>query len=189
MSALNRFRAPGPAPSPARRLACLLLTLLLGLAAGLLAKWADFSGIRLLGDVFSELPVWILLGLVIARCSGSPGRAAAYALVFFLAMIPAYYLAAEWMNGVWGMSYAWGWATVACLSPFAACVVWYAFGRGWLPNVLSVLAVTAALLADAAVLRRLNLRDFVLAGLCAVLVFGWKAPRRSRTASLGASKG
>ena len=63
--------------------------------------------------MFSELPIWILLGLVIARCSGSPGRAAAYAFVFFLAMIPAYYLAAEWMGGVWGITYVYGWAVVA----------------------------------------------------------------------------
>ena len=103
---------------------------------------------------------------------------AACALVFFLAMIPAYYLAAEWMDGVWGMSYVYGWTMVACLSPFAAWLAWYAFGRGWLPNVLSVLVVAAALLADPVVLRSLNLRDFVLAGVCAVLVFGWKAPRR-----------
>ena len=179
MSALDSFRAPRPAPSPARRLLGLLAMAAAGLAAGVLAKWADFSGIRLLGDVFSELPVWILLGLVIARCSGSPGRAAAHALVFFLAMIPAYYLAAEWMDGVWGMAYVYGWTIVACLSPFAACAVWYAFGRGWLPNVLSVLIVAAALLADPMVLRRLSLRDFVLAGVCTVLVFGWKATKKT----------
>lgn len=178
MSWLDRFRTPLPAPPPGRRLLCLLLLLLAGAAAGLLAKWADFSSVQLLGDVFSELPIWILLGLLIARLSGSPGRAAACALVFFLAMIPAYYLAAEWMDGVWGMSYVYGWTMVACLSPFAAWLAWYAFGRGWLPNVLSVLVVAAALLADPVVLRSLNLRDFALAGVCAVLVFGWKAPRR-----------
>ena len=111
MKYLERFRAPLPAPSLGRRLACLLLLLLAGAAVGVLAKWADFSAIQLLGDIFSELPVWIVLGLVIARCSGSPGRA-------------------------------------------------------------------AAALADVIVLRRLNFRDFVLAGLCAVLVFGCKAPRR-----------
>ena len=178
MRYLEQFRAPLPAPSPGRRAACLTAVALAGLAAGLAAKWADFSGVQLLGDVSSELPIWIVLGLLIARASGSPGRAAAHALVFFLAMLPAYYLAAELLGGVWGMSYAWGWATVACLSPFAAYGAWYAFGRGWLPNVLSVLVVAVALLADAAVLRRLNFRDFVLAGLCAALVFGCKAPRR-----------
>ena len=178
MNWLDRFRTPLPAPPPGRRLLCLLLLLLAGAAVGLLAKWADFSSVQLLGDVFSELPIWILLGLLIARLSGSPGRAAAYAFAFFLAMIPAYYLAAEWMDGVWGMSYAYGWTMVACLSPFAAWLAWYAFGRGWLPNVLSVLVVAAALLADPVVLRSLNLRDFALAGVCAVLVFGWKAPRR-----------
>ena len=130
MSCLERFRVPLPAPVLTHRLACLALMLLTGAAAGALAKWADFSSVQLLGDVFSELPIWILLGLVIARCSGSPGRAAAYAFVFFLAMIPAYYLAAEWMGGVWGITYVYGWAVVACLSPFAAYAVWYAFGRG-----------------------------------------------------------
>ena len=178
MKYLERFRAPLPAPSLGRRLACLLFLLLAGAAVGVLAKWADFSAIQLLGDIFSELPVWIVLGLVIARCSGSPGRAAAYAFAFFLAMIPAYYLAAEWLGGVWGMTYVCGWTVVACLSPFAAYGAWYAFGRGWLPTLLSVAVVAAAALADVIVLRRLNFRDFVLAGLCAVLVFGWKAPRR-----------
>lgn len=178
MSALNRFRAPCPAPAPAWRLLHLLAMALAGGAVGVLAKWADFSSVQLLGDVFSELPVWIVLGLLIARLSGSPGRAAACALVFFLAMIPAYYLAAEWMDGVWGMSYVYGWTMVACLSPFAAWLAWYAFGRGWLPNLLSGMVVAVAALADVAVFRRLNFRDFVLAGLCALLVFGWKAPRR-----------
>ena len=93
-------------------------------------------------------------------------------------MIPAYYLAAEWMGGVWGITYVYGWAVVACLSPSAAYAVWYAFGRGWLPNLLSVLAAAAVLLSDAVVFRTLNVRDFVLAGLCAVLVFGCKAPYR-----------
>mgnify|MGYP006072842631 FL=1 len=176
MSWVDRFRAPPPAPAPGRRLLCLLLLLLAGAATGLLAKWADFSSVQLLGDVFSELPIWILLGLLIARLSGSPGRAAAYTFAFFLAMIPAYYLAAEWVGGVWGMAYVYGWTVVACLSPFAAFAAWYAFGRGWLPNLLSGMVVAVAALADVAVFRRLNFRDFVLAGLCALLVFGWKAP-------------
>lgn len=176
MSWLDRFRTPLPAPPPGRLLLCLLLLLLAGAAAGLLAKWADFSSVQLLGDVFSELPIWILLGLLIARLSGSPGRAAAYTFAFFLAMIPAYYLAAEWVGGVWGMAYVYGWTVVACLSPFAAFAAWYAFGRGWLPNLLSGMVVAVAALADVAVFRRLNFRDFVLAGLCALLVFGWKAP-------------
>ena len=180
MSALNRFRVPRPAPAPAWRLLHLLAMALAGGAVGVLAKWADFSSVQLLGDVFSELPIWIVLGLLIARLSGSPGRAAACALVFFLAMIPAYYLAAEWMDGVWGMSYVYGWTVVACLSPFAAFAAWYAFGRGWLPNLLSGMVVAVAALADVAVFRRLNFRDFVLAGLCALLVFGWKAPGKPR---------
>ena len=176
MKYIEQFRAPFPAPSPGRRLTGLLAMALAGGAVGLLAKWADFSSVQLLGDVFSELPIWIVLGLLIARLSGSPGRAAAYTFAFFLAMIPAYYLAAEWVGGVWGMAYVYGWTVVACLSPFAAFAAWYAFGRGWLPNLLSGMVVAVAALADVAVFRRLNFRDFVLAGLCALLVFGWKAP-------------
>ena len=41
-----------------------------------------------------------------------------------------------------------------------------------------LLAAAAVLLSDAVVFRTLNVRDFVLAGLCAVLVFGCKAPYR-----------
>lgn len=178
MKCLSRFRAAQPRPPLSRRVLCLLGLAAAGLAMGILAKWADFSSVQLLGDVFSELPVWILLGLVIARLSGSPGRAAVYAFAFFLAMIPAYYLVAEWMGGVWGMTYVYGWTVVACLSPLAAWLAWYAFGRGWLPNLLSVAVVAVTVLADVLVLRRLNIRDLALAAVCAVLVFGCKVPRQ-----------
>lgn len=83
MSCLERFRVPLPAPVLTHRLACLALMLLTGAAAGALAKWADFSSVQLLGDVFSELPIWILLGLVIARCSGSPAGRRPMPLCFF----------------------------------------------------------------------------------------------------------
>lgn len=180
MSRLDRFRDPLPAPAPGWRLFCLVLMFPAGAAVGLLAKWADFSSIQLLGDLFSELPIWILMGLLISRFSGSPGRAAVYAFAFFLGMIPAYYLAAEWLGGVWGMAYVYCWTVVACLSPFAAYVVWYAFGRGWLPNLLSALVVAVAMFSDTLVFRRLNIRDFVLAGLCAALVFGCKAKKHGK---------
>ena len=177
MRGLDRFRFPAPAPALGSRLAALLAMILLGAAAGLVAKWADFSS-QLLGNVLSELPIWILFGLLIARFSGSPGRAAAHAFAFFLAMIPADYLAAEWMGGVYGMSFVYGWTVVACLSPFAAWAAWYAFGRGWLPTLLSVAVVAAAALSDVVVLRRLNIRDLALAALCGILVFGCKAPKQ-----------
>ena len=67
MSALNRFRAPCPAPAPAWRLLHLLAMALAGGAVGGLAKGADFSSVQLLGDGFSELPVWVVLGLLIAQ--------------------------------------------------------------------------------------------------------------------------
>lgn len=138
--------------------------LLTGAAAGALAKWADFSSVQLLGDVFSELPIWILLGLVIARCSGSPGRAAAYAFVFFLAMIPAYYLAAEWMGGVWGITYVYGWAVWPACPPLRPMLFGMPSAGGWLPNLLSVLAAAAVLLSDAVVFRTLNVRGFCTGG-------------------------
>ena len=184
MRTLSRFRPVRPAPPLRRRLAHLGLMVLAGGAMGLLAKWLDFSS-QLLGAAFSELPVWILLGLLIARLSGSPGRAAAHVLLFFLAMLPPYYLAAEALGGVWGMAYARVWTAAACLSPLPAFVMWYAFGRGWLPCLLSALGTAAALLADAVVFRSLNGRDFVLALLCALLLFGCKAegnPGRRRKA-------
>ena len=75
MRVLSRFRPARPAPPLSRRLAHLALAALAGAAMGVLAKWVDFSS-QSLGAVLSELPVWILLGLLIVRLSGSPGRAA-----------------------------------------------------------------------------------------------------------------
>lgn len=176
MRYLNRFRRPEPSPALNRRLACLLAMVLLGAAMGVLAKWLDFSS-EIFGNMLSELPIWMLLGLLIARFSGSPGRAAAHAFLFFISMIPAYYAAAEWMGGVYGMAYAYGWTVVACLSPFAAFAAWYAFGRGWLPNLLSVGALAVVAVSDVAVFHRAHARDFLLALVCAVLLFFGKVKR------------
>lgn len=73
MRGLDRFRIPAPSPALGSRLVSLLAMVLLGAAAGVVAKRADFSS-QLLGNIFSELPIWILFGLLIARFSGSPVR-------------------------------------------------------------------------------------------------------------------
>lgn len=179
MRYLDRFRTPSPRPAPGRLAACLLALLLMGAAMGVLAKWLDFVS-EIFGNMLSQLPFWVLLGLLIARFSGGPGRAAAYAFAFFASMLAGYYLAAEWMGGVYGMAFVYGWSVVACLSPFAAFAAWYAFGRGWLPNLLSVGIVAAAVLADVVLFRSVDLEDALLVLLCAILLFSGKIKGHKR---------
>lgn len=176
MNRLSRFRQAGPRLVPSQLLPRILAMLLAGAAMGVLAKWLDFSS-ELLGNLLSELPVWILLGLLIARFSGRPGRAAVYAFAFFLSMVAFYYLTADRMGGVYGIAFVYGWTAAACLSPLAAFAAWYAFGRGWVANLLSAGAIAAAALSDVLVFRRAGVRDVVLTLLCAVLLCAGKRKR------------
>lgn len=58
-----------------------------------------------LGNVFSELSVWILLCTAIAVFSPNPRLAAAKVFLFCAGMLATYYLTAELTGGVYSMSF------------------------------------------------------------------------------------
>lgn len=177
MKYLDRFRAVTRYSTRMEKWMRSVSVLLLGMTAGVLAKWLDFTS-ELLGNMLSALPIWVLLGTVIAVLSSSPRRAAVNVFLFFAGMVAAYYVTAHFMDGVWSMTFAVGWAVLACLSPIAGYFTWYAGGRGWLPTALSagILIVTVA--ATGVLSDHLRVSDYVVLAVCAGVLFGGKLPRR-----------
>ena len=114
-----------------------VLVLLLGVALGIFAKWLDELAIddrvwwqlvieKLdLGNVFSEMPVWLVLTMAIAVFSGSPGRAALRSFLFLLGMCLAYHVYAIVVAGFNPDHYMLIWYGIAACSPLLGAVCWY----------------------------------------------------------------
>ena len=124
-----------------------------------------------LGNLFSRLPVWILICTALSVYSASPAYAAAKVFCFCAGMLCTYYLTAELTHGVYGMSFVYGWGVVTLLSPLAATAAWYAGGQGPAARIIgagiiSVMLLSAWLLSD-----RIRFSDLVCAALCAPIVF------------------
>ena len=113
----------------ARRLLRPVPLLAAGLVLGMAARLFDIY-CQMLGEVFSQAAVWILLGTLIAIYSPTKRAAMRNILPFCLGMLLTYYATAMLTHGVYNWSFILGWTAVAFLSPVMAYFAWMAKGRG-----------------------------------------------------------
>ena len=76
-----------------------LLIFLFGAALGVASKLLDIYTSNL-GNIFSQMSIWILLGTLIAIFSKTKGKAALNVFVFCIGMLITYYITAELTNSV-----------------------------------------------------------------------------------------
>ncbi|MFO8060677.1 MAG: hypothetical protein R6U70_08490 [Bacillota bacterium] len=127
---LNRIRQrPALYLSRRQRILRLLPVLALGATMGILAKHADATSI--LGDIGTELGVWVLTATILAAWSRSPEAAALNVLALFVAMLAAYYGYTVMLFNAVPWRYVLRWGGFALLSPIAGYIVWYSRGDGW----------------------------------------------------------
>lgn len=134
---LATIRKPKNKPPRGTMLRNAVLLALLGIALGVFAKWLDELVVddriwwqliieRLdLGNVFSEMPVWLVLTMAIAVFSGSPGRAALNSFVFLLGMCLAYHAYTIVFAGFNPDRYMMIWYGITAASPLLGAVCWY----------------------------------------------------------------
>lgn len=153
-AALNKIRAPQLKRSIKHSLIAALGALLLGIALGVFSKWLDALSINdavawqhLLGmldlrNVFSELPVWLLLAAAIAVFSPAPLWAAGRVFLFFAGMTVSYHVYTVFICGFNPRSYMLLWYGAALLSPLLAVLCWYAKGDGKIAAALQTCLLT-----------------------------------------------
>ena len=93
-----------------------VLIFVMGGAFGVLSKILDIYT-QNLGNIFSQMSIWILLGSLIAIFSKTKGKAALNVFVFCIGMLITYYITAELTNSVYGMTFIYGWAAFSVCSP------------------------------------------------------------------------
>lgn len=106
-----------------------------GACLGVFSKLFDIHT-QVLGNLFSEFPIWILLGVLLSIYSRSPKQAAWNLFLFCIGMLPAYYITAEITHSVYGYAYIKGWAVFACICPIFAYFTWMAKEKGIFPIII-----------------------------------------------------
>ena len=124
-------------------------TLVLGILLGVFQKYLDISQAELppflmkidelldLHNFLGGFSPWIVTAVCIAVYSCSPIWAGAKVFSFFAGMVSSYYLYGFYAGGFFPKKYALIWAMLTVLSPFFACLCWYAKGKGWFSLLLS----------------------------------------------------
>ena len=150
-----------------------------GLVLGVVSRLLDIHT-QFLGQLFSRMPVWILLGTLIAVASPTPRRAAANILPFSLGMLLTYYTVAVITHGVYGRAFIIGWTVFALFSPLFAAITWFCRNRGFLPLLLRLGIMVCAIFSTLHLSGDLRTEDFLLLATVAWSLFS--APHRHTTA-------
>lgn len=146
-----------------------ILLLMLGLITGVVIKLLDLYTTNL-GNVFSELSVWIMIGTMISVFSASPWRAGLNVFVYSIGMLTTYYICAELFNAVWSKGIAFGWLAFSLILPILAFATWYAKGKGFIATILRI-GIIAVMLVSAEILFGIGVADILIAIITALILF------------------
>ncbi|ARC86170.1 putative membrane protein [Clostridium argentinense CDC 2741] len=126
-----------------------ILFFVIGIVSGIAAKYMDTvpsngvigSIINVMGNIFSQIEVWVLIATIISSWSKTPISAAINVFMFFFGMILSYYIYSMKLFGFFPSYYFIYWGLIAFLSPFAAYVTWYGRGQGWIAALCAALPI------------------------------------------------
>ena len=160
-----------------RGLLCPLSMLACGLLLGAAARLFDIF-CPTLGEIFSQMSVWILLGTLIAIYSPTMKDAALNILPFCFGMLFTYYAAAMLTHGVYGWSFIIGWTVFALLSPLMACFAHITKRCSVIPKVIGVGIVLVSVASGILLFDRLRIYDIIIDGLLVYFIFFAKTGRQ-----------
>ena len=148
-----------------------------GLFLGALSRLFDIYCPNL-GEIFSQMSVWILLGTLIAIYSPTKKSAMLNILPFCIGMLITYYATAVLTQGVYGRSFIIGWTIFAFLSPVMAYFAWTVKQRGVFPKIIGAGIVLVSVLSAVLLFDRLRVYDLVIDGLLVYFIFFKRIDRR-----------
>ena len=124
-----------------------LSMLLAGLLLGIAARLFDIY-FQNLGEIFSQMAIWILLGTGFAIYSPTKKAAMGNIFPFCMGMLAAYYVTAAITHGVYSRTFIIGWTVFALCTPVLAWFAWMAKQPGALGKLISVGIVLASVVLN-----------------------------------------
>ena len=142
----------------------------LGLITGVLIKLLDIYTTNI-GNIFSQVSVWIFLCTLISVYSNSAIRAAVNVFGFCMGMLLTYYITAEMTASVYSLTFVYGWTIFALFSPLMGFCVWHAKGKNWISRIISIGIIIVMLAASIVLFDKIRVSDILFAVLTGFILF------------------
>ena len=149
---------------------------IIGLLTGIIIKLIDIHfrvqcfGFSL-SDVFSELGIWILIGVIISLFSKNKKYAMLNIFLFSIGMLITYYIIAEVTNSIYGWTFIKGWSVFACLSPMLAYLVTLTKEKGLLSLIIKIGIILVYLITNIIIFGGPRIYDIVFILILIYLLF------------------
>lgn len=143
---------------------------IIGALLGVISRLLDIYT-QNLGNIFSQLAIWILMGTLIAIFSESKKKAMINILPFCIGMLITYYVVAIVSKGVYSNIFIKCWTIFAFCSPIMAYFAWMTKERGILPKLISIGIVLVSLLSSIILFDGLRIYDFIVNGILIYVLF------------------
>lgn len=153
--------------------------LLAGLLLGIAARLFDIY-FQNLGEIFSQMAIWILLGTGIAIYSPTKKAAMGNIFPFCMGMLAAYYVTAAITHGVYSRTFIIGWTLFALTSPVMAYFAWTAKEPGAFSKIIAAGIAAVSVMSSVLLFDHLRLYDFVIDGVLIYILFFKKIKRSQK---------
>lgn len=134
---------------------------IIGIILGVISRLFDMYT-QNLGNILSEMAIWILFGVLISIYSSSKKKAMLNIFLFCIGMLLAYYLVAIITNGIYSKTIIVGWTIFAIFSPILAYFTWLTKEKGVFPKLISISIVIVSILSSIILFDKLRIYDFII---------------------------
>ena len=148
----------------------------IGLLLGVVSRLLDIYT-QNLGNIFSQVAVWILFGVLISIYSSSKKQAMFNILPFCIGMLITYYYVAFVTKGVYSTVFIVGWTVFAVLSPIMAYFTWMTKEKGVFPKIISIGIILMSLLSSVLLFDRIRFYDIIINEIMIYFLFAKKIER------------
>ncbi|MDO4378980.1 MAG: hypothetical protein Q4C64_07630 [Erysipelotrichia bacterium] len=149
---------------------------LLGLILGIISRLLDIYTSNL-GNIFSQMAIWILFGTIISIYSATKKKAMINVLTFCIGMLITYYFMAFITKGVYSNIFIIGWTIFAFCSPIFAYFTWMTKEPGIFSKIISIGIIFVSVLSTIILFGRLRAYDFIINGILVYYLFFKKIER------------
>ena len=149
---------------------------LIGLLLGVISRLLDIYT-QNLGNIFSQMAIWILFGVLISIYSDTQKKAMVNILPFCIGMLITYYFVAVVTKGVYSEVMIAGWTVFAVFSPVLAFFTWKTKEKGIFPKIISVGIVLVSFLSSVVLFDRIRFYDIIINGVMIYYLFVKKIQR------------
>lgn len=130
-----------------------------------------------LGYMFSDLPIWVLLGILISIYSDTRKKAMINIFPFCIGMLISYYVTAELTNAVYSWNFIKGWTIFSCLSPLFAYFTWKTKEEGLFAKFISIGLILVTIIGNYILVRTFTIPDLIIIPIIVYFLFIKKVKR------------